>query len=106
MDIIDITILSAHALICAVGFFLKPMKSTPYVTGMLAIAVSTLLMLIILEGGPGGSLGTNGSWYLIFSVVTVGIVPAITLGSSFWSGRFLCSLIRQGSLLPGRQKTF
>lgn len=110
MDLIDVAILSAHALICAVGLFLKPVKSIPYVTGTLAVVVSILLVLIILDGGPGGSLGTHGSWYLILSVVTAGIVPAITLGSSFWSGRFLGCLIRhvffflndRGGFRPGK----
>ena len=106
MDLIDVTILSAHALVCAAGFFLKPMKSIPYATGALAVIVSILLVLIILDGGPGGSLGTHGSWYLILSAVTAGILPAITLGSSFWSGRFLGSIIRQGFLFPRRQRTF
>jgi len=94
MGIMDITIMSVHALSYGVGFLLKPMKSTSYITGLLSVLVSGLLLLIILKGGDGGSLGTNGSWYLIFSVTTVGLVPIFTMGSAFWLGRFFSTLVR------------
>ena len=94
MDILDAGIILIHALSCAVGLLQKPPKSTPFISGILAVFVSTILLLIILDGGPGGSLGTHGAWYLIFSVVTAGLVPVFTLGSAFWSGRFFSALVR------------
>ena len=95
MDILDAGIILIHAISCAVGLLQKPLKSTPFFTGILAVGVSTVLLLIILEGAPGGPLGTHGGWYLIFSVLSVGLVPVFTLGSAFWSGRFFSALVRR-----------
>ena len=94
MDIIDAGIIFFHVASCGIGFLLKPPPSKPIISGTLAIIVSALVLHVILEGGPGGSLGTNGAWYLILSVVTIGLLPAFTLGSAFWSGRFFSALVR------------
>ena len=94
MDILDIGIILLHVISCGFGFLLRPPKSTPFISGIFAALISSLFLLFILHGGPGGSLGTHGSWYLILSIMTVGIIPAITLGSAFWSGRFFSALAR------------
>ncbi len=94
MDALDIIILSTHAVLFFIGFVVKPLRTTPYVSGMIAILVSAILCLIILNGGPGGSLGTHGAWYLICAALTLGALPIFTLGSSYWSGRFFSSLVR------------
>ncbi|MGI9349991.1 MAG: hypothetical protein ACR2O3_00395 [Rhizobiaceae bacterium] len=58
------------------------------ILGVLSIPLSIVLALIFLfDGPPHAGTGNAASWYLIYSVVTLGIVPAITLFSFFLTGR-------------------
>ena len=91
---LDFVIMLPHGILLLIGFALFPAKRVPYVTGGIAAILCLLLVMFIADGGPGGTSGTTGAWYLIFSVATAGIVPVITLTSSFWSGRFFRALIR------------
>lgn len=88
-----LSVLTAHAVFCGIGFLLRPPRRRPYITGVFAVLVTTLLMLINLDRGHSG-LGTISEWYMIFSVVSAGIVPLVTLFCAFWAGRFL-STFRQ-----------
>ena len=94
MDGLAIVILAIHLMLFFIGFIVKPLQSRPYVSGIIAVLVSAILFFIILDGGPGGSLGTHSAWYLICAAMTLGGLPIFTLGSSYWSGRFFSSLVR------------
>ena len=67
----------------------------PYISGVLAAIVTLLLVAVLIDNGPGGGLGTAGAWYLIMSVTTAGIVPALTLFCAAWTGRFCALLARK-----------
>ncbi len=101
LDILDLFILGLHALFLLVGAVIalrrKPQNANkvPWVTGIIAVLVTWVFVAIILDGGPRGGLGSHGQWYLIFSVVTVGLVPAFTLASAAWSGVFGARALRR-----------
>ncbi|MEM9331702.1 MAG: hypothetical protein AAGA53_10270 [Pseudomonadota bacterium] len=58
--------------------------------GVLGTLLAFFMFLILMfEGEPNPSTGNTGTWFLIFSVVTLGLVPLLTLLSFFLSGRFV-----------------
>ena len=60
------------------------------VLGFVSILVTLAIFLIFLfDTEPNASTGNAASWFLIFSVVSLGIIPAITLLSFFLTGRLI-----------------
>lgn len=54
--------------------------------GLLGVPILGVLTLILLDPSNHAGNGTTGAWYLIFSVVTLGGVPAVSLASAAVSG--------------------
>lgn len=57
-------------------------------SGVLGLPVFGLLTLAMLITDNHAGNGTTGAWFLIYSIVTLGVVPAITLTSAALSGVF------------------
>ncbi len=68
--------------------------------GFLGVPVFGLLTLVLLDFSNHAGNGTTGAWYLIFSVVTVGGVPAVTHACAAVSG--VCAY-RFRSWISGRK---
>jgi len=98
-------ILVIHAIIWLAAAIFAWVRSSqrklrvPYISGLLAAIVTLVLVTTLIDNGPGGSLGTMGAWYLIMSVATAGIVPAVTLVCAAWTGRF-CALFARRVVAP------
>lgn len=56
--------------------------------GYVSVPISLIFGLIFLDvGSPGGATGDHSGWFLIFSVVTFGFLPFLTMTFYFCSGR-------------------
>ncbi|MEM8812541.1 MAG: hypothetical protein AAGF59_07985 [Pseudomonadota bacterium] len=58
--------------------------------GLFATPVALIILFVVSEDQyPGGSAGHPAGWFLIFSMLTLGVLPLLTLASCFCSGRFV-----------------
>ncbi|MES0882863.1 hypothetical protein [Roseibium sp. SCP14] len=87
-------LLGAHLLVFAIGALIwllwppkKPRWPNSPVTGGVSILVSVYFAFRMLNDIPEpSSTGTDAQWFLIFSVLTLGALPLVTLFSFFVSG--------------------
>ena len=62
--------------------------------GFFATPVFAFVVLVLLDTSNHAGNGTHGAWFLIFTVVTLGALPAVTLASSALSGLCLFRFLR------------
>lgn len=93
MDIIAIFILFLYGGAFLLGLALAPldMNGKNILLGILAVLFS-MLFLDSLNQSRDSIEGSFSAWYLIISLMTIGFIPFITLGSSLFSGRFFMSV--------------
>lgn len=67
----------------------RSFKSIIYdLLGYVSVPISLIFGLIFLDvGSPGGATGDHSGWFLIFSVMTLGLLPLLTMTFYFCSGR-------------------
>lgn len=67
------------------------------ILGIVAIPVAIWVFAFVAEDKhPGGSAGTPAAWFLIFSGLSIGTLPLVTMLSCFWSGRLIGRGIKWG----------
>ena len=73
----------------------KGIAGNPLVVAVsaLGLPVFGLLVLAMLDFGNHAGNGTTGAWYVIFSVTTLGAVPALTHLGAAGSGVFAAKML-------------
>ncbi|MEM1048591.1 MAG: hypothetical protein AAGL24_20730 [Pseudomonadota bacterium] len=74
--------------------------------GFVATPVALVILIVVSEDKyPGGTAGHPAGWFLIFSMLTIGLLPLTTIASCFCSGRLIGRAVhwyrRRQWYLPG-----
>ncbi|MCA9024593.1 MAG: hypothetical protein KDA86_05235 [Planctomycetaceae bacterium] len=92
----NLTLLATHVAVFLLGMGFGALSNglarSRIVTalGIVCVPIFSLLTLILLDFSNHAGNGTTGDWYLIYSILTLGIVPIVSLFSAAISG--VCAL--------------
>ncbi|MGH6808620.1 MAG: hypothetical protein ACREEJ_17540 [Ensifer adhaerens] len=64
--------------------------------GIVSILIIFATYPIISDSSPGGTSGNGAGWFLIFSMLTYGLIPLVTISAHVLVGRLLGRAGREG----------